>query len=45
MRVVGKEGALKGAGRGKKIENYVMDGQKDNAVISTAYSSNFSTFS
>ena len=38
MRVVGKEGALKGGGSGGKIiENYVMDGQKDNDVISTAY--------
>ena len=38
MRVVGKEGALKGGGfEGKIIENYVMDGQKDNDVISTAY--------
>ena len=26
-----------GGGGGKIIENYVMDGQKDNDVISTAY--------
>ena len=39
MRVVGKEGALKGGlrGVGRKNENYVMDGQKDIDVISTAY--------
>ena len=37
--MVGKEGALEGGGGlGEKIiENYVMDGQKDNDVISTAY--------
>ena len=34
MRVVGKEGALEGVG--EKNANYVMDGQKDNDVISTA---------
>ena len=39
MRVVGKEGALEGGlrGVGGKNENYVMDGLKDNDVISTAY--------
>ena len=36
MQVVGKEGALEGGvGWGKRIGNYVMDGQKDNDVIST----------
>ena len=34
MRVVGKEGALPGGG--EMIESYVMDGQKDNDVISIA---------
>ena len=37
MRVVGKEGALEfffRGGVGGKNENYVMDGQKDNDVIS-----------
>ena len=39
MRVVGKEGALEGGflGVGGKNENYVVNGQKDNDVISTAY--------
>ena len=41
MRVVGKEGALEffflGGGGGERSENYVMDGQKDNDVMSTAY--------
>ena len=32
----GVGGGVEG-GRGKKDENYVMDGQKDNDVISTAY--------
>ena len=36
-----KRGGVGGGGRGgvggKKIENYVMYGQKDNDVISTAY--------
>ena len=38
MRVVGKEGRWRGRlrGVGGKNENYVMDGQKDNDVISTA---------
>ena len=37
--MVGKEGALEGGlrGVGGKNEPYVMDGQKDNDVISTAY--------
>ena len=39
MRVAEKEGALEGGSRGvgEKNKNYVMDGQKDNDVISTAY--------
>ena len=42
MRVVGKEGALEGGvfggwGWGENNEKHVMDGQKDNDVISTAY--------
>ena len=40
MQVVGKKGALEEGGGGlggKIIENHVMDGQKDNDVISTAY--------
>ena len=39
MRVVAKEGAFKGGLRvvGGKNENYVIDGQKDKDVISTAY--------
>ena len=39
MRVVGKKRALEGGGLrgvGRKNENYVMDVQKDNDVISTA---------
>ena len=38
MRVVGKEGVGGGGlrGVGGKNKNYVMDGQKDNDVISTA---------
>ena len=32
--MVGKEGALEGGGI---IETFVMDGQKDNDVVSTAY--------
>ena len=33
--MVGKEGALEGGG-GEIIETFVMDGQKDNDVVSTA---------
>ena len=40
MRVVGKEGALKGGGfEGKIIENYVMDGQKDCSISILFFSS------
>ena len=35
MWVVGKRGGVRG-GVGEKNENYVMDGPKDNDVISTA---------
>ena len=34
--MIGKEGALEGGGGGI-IETFVMDGQKDNDVVSTAY--------